>query len=34
MIEMVWEEQTPFDAIELQYSLSEVQTIKIMRKEL
>lgn len=34
IIEMAWEDRTPFEAIEQLYGLSEPQTIKLMRKEL
>jgi len=34
IIEMAWEDRTPFEAIEHQFGLSEDQTIKLMRKEL
>ena len=34
IIEMAWEDRTPFDAIELQFGLSEAQVIALMRKEL
>lgn len=34
IIEMAWEDRTPFEAIEQLYGLSEKQTIKLMRKEL
>jgi len=34
IIEMAWEDRTPFEAIEHQFGLSESQTIKLMRKEL
>jgi uncharacterized protein (TIGR03643 family) len=34
LIEMAWEDRTPFDAIENIYGLSEPQVIAIMRKEL
>ena len=34
IIEMAWEDRTPFEAIELQFGLSEAQVIKLMRKEL
>lgn len=34
IIEMAWEDRTPFEAIEAQFGLSEAQVIKLMRKEL
>ncbi len=34
IIEMAWEDRTPFNAIELQFGLSEAQVIALMRKEL
>ncbi|WP_066758905.1 TIGR03643 family protein [Crocinitomix algicola] len=34
VIEMAWEDRTPFEAIEFQFGLSESKVIKIMRKEL
>jgi len=34
IIEMAWEDRTPFEAIELQFGLSEAQVIALMRKEL
>jgi uncharacterized protein (TIGR03643 family) len=34
VIEMAWEDRTPFEAIELQFGLSEPQVIKFMRKSL
>ena len=34
IIEMAWEDRTPFEAIESQFSLSEAEVIKLMRKEL
>jgi len=34
IIEMAWEDRTPFEAIELQFGVSEAQVISIMRKEL
>jgi uncharacterized protein (TIGR03643 family) len=34
VIEMAWEDRTPFEAIEGQFGLSESDVIKIMRKEL
>lgn len=34
IIEMAWEDQTPFEAIELQFGLTESDVIKLMRTEL
>ena len=34
IIEMAWEDHTPFEAIERQFHISEDQCIKIMRKNL
>jgi uncharacterized protein (TIGR03643 family) len=34
IIEMAWEDRTPFDAIELQFGLSEKDVIKLMRNEM
>ncbi len=34
VIEMAWEDRTPFEAIAMQFSLSEAQVIALMRKEL
>lgn len=34
IIEMAWEDRTPFDAIEFQFSLSEDDVIELMRKEM
>ncbi|MGB5238979.1 MAG: TIGR03643 family protein [Flavobacteriaceae bacterium] len=34
IIEMAWEDRTPFDAITLQFGLSEQQVIRLMRREL
>jgi uncharacterized protein (TIGR03643 family) len=34
IIEMAWEDRTPFDAIEFQFGLSEQQVIQLMRREL
>jgi uncharacterized protein (TIGR03643 family) len=34
VIEMAWEDRTPFEAITIQFGLSEAETIKLMRKEL
>lgn len=34
IIEMAWEDRTPFEAIQAQFGLSEPQVIKLMRKEM
>ncbi|WP_191859946.1 TIGR03643 family protein [Hanstruepera ponticola] len=34
VIEMAWEDRTPFEAIKFQFNLVESDVIKIMRKEL
>lgn len=34
LVEMAWEDRTPFDAIEQNFGLSEPQVIAVMRKEL
>ncbi|WP_088893304.1 TIGR03643 family protein [Leptolyngbya ohadii] len=34
IIEMAWEDRTPFEAIALQYGLSEKQVIALMRREM
>ncbi|MFT4799069.1 MAG: hypothetical protein ACJAYE_003052 [Candidatus Azotimanducaceae bacterium] len=34
IIEMAWEDRTPFEAIEIQFGLSERQVIAFMRKNL
>ena len=34
IIEMAWEDRTPFDAIEVQFDVPEKEVIKIMRREL
>ena len=34
VIEMAWEERPPFEAIQIQFGLSEAATIKLMRAEL
>lgn len=34
VIEMAWEDRTPFEAIESQFDLSEKDVIKLMRKNL
>lgn len=34
IIEMAWEDRTPFEAIEYQFGLPEAEVIRLMRKEL
>ncbi len=34
IIEMAWEDRTPFEAIEIQFKLSEQEVIKLMRRQL
>ncbi len=34
IIEMAWEDRTPFEAIEMQFGLSEKEVIELMRKEM
>jgi uncharacterized protein (TIGR03643 family) len=34
IVEMAWEDRTPFEAIEIQYGLMEKQTIALMRREM
>lgn len=34
IVEMAWEDRTPFDAITLQFGVSEKETIEIMRREM
>jgi uncharacterized protein (TIGR03643 family) len=34
IIEMAWEDRTPFDAIKLQFGTTEQQVIELMRKEM
>ena len=34
IIEMAWEDRTPFDAIEAQFGISEAQVIRLMRREM
>ena len=34
VIEMAWEDRTPFDAIWLQFGLKEEEVIRIMRREM
>lgn len=34
IIEMAWEDRTPFEAITFQFEIAEQETIEIMRREL
>jgi uncharacterized protein (TIGR03643 family) len=34
VIEMAWEDRTPFEAIQFQFNVSESEVIRIMRQEL
>jgi len=34
IIEMAWEDRTPFEAIKLQFNVTEADVIKLMRSEL
>jgi uncharacterized protein (TIGR03643 family) len=34
IIEMAWEDRTPFEAIEIQFGLKEKEVIQLMRSEL
>ncbi|EMY82177.1 TIGR03643 family protein [Psychroflexus gondwanensis] len=34
IIEMAWEDRTPFEAIEFQFGVTEADVIKIMQKEM
>lgn len=34
IIEMAWEDRTPFEAIKIQFSFSEADVIALMRREL
>ncbi|WP_066377127.1 MULTISPECIES: TIGR03643 family protein [unclassified Anabaena] len=34
IIEMAWEDRTPFEAIEIQFGLSEKEVIALMRREM
>jgi len=34
IIEMAWEDRTPFEAIEFQFGFSEQEVIKLMRREM
>lgn len=34
IIEMAWEDRTPFEAITFQFGITESETIRLMRKEL
>jgi uncharacterized protein (TIGR03643 family) len=34
IIEMAWEDRTPFEAIEFQFGITEAEVIEVMRREL
>lgn len=34
IVEMAWEDRTPFEAIEIQFGLPEAEVIKLMRSQL
>ena len=34
IVEMAWEDRTPFDAIEAQFGVNEEETIAIMRRQM
>lgn len=34
VVEMAWEDRTPFDAIEFQFGLNEKEVIELMRSEM
>lgn len=34
VIEMAWEDRTPFDAIKLQFGIKEEEVIRLMRREM
>jgi len=34
IVEMAWEDRTPFDAITFQFGISEQETISLMRREM
>ena len=34
VVEMAWEDRTPFDAIEIQFGLKEKEVIALMRREM
>lgn len=34
IIQMAWEDRTPFEAIRIQFGISEAETIQLMRKNL
>lgn len=34
IIEMAWEDRTPFEAIKIQFDITEAEVIQIMRREL
>ena len=34
IIEMAWEDRTPFEAIKIQFNITEAEVIQLMRREL
>ncbi len=34
IVEMAWEDRTPFEAIQLQFGLSEAEVIELMRRQM
>ncbi|MBK6784092.1 MAG: TIGR03643 family protein [Saprospiraceae bacterium] len=34
IIEMAWEDRTPFEAIKIQFGISEAEVVSVMRREL
>jgi len=34
IVEMAWEDRTPFEAIKIQFGLSESEVVKVMREQL
>ena len=34
VVQMAWEDRTPFEAIEVQFGLSEAEVIRLMRRQL
>lgn len=34
IVEMAWEDRTPFDAIEIQFGVNEQEVIQLMRREM
>ncbi len=34
IVEMAWEDRTPFEAIQAQFALTEAEVIKLMRREM